>query len=80
MAPRWDYQGKRIVGVLVSTLVKVQTWASEHGNSAGEALFGGPGGPPLVPHLSRSRRQHVTARAKSSPPKAPSREAARLED
>jgi hypothetical protein len=23
--PRWDYQGKRIVGVLVSTLVKVQT-------------------------------------------------------
>jgi hypothetical protein len=34
--PRWDYQGKRIVAVFVSTLVKVQTWAFRRHRRAGQ--------------------------------------------
>ena len=35
--PRWDYQANRAVESVISTLVKAQTRASDHGKSAGHA-------------------------------------------
>jgi hypothetical protein len=70
--PSWDYQGKRIVGILVSTLVKVQTRAFRPHQRRRSSRLGRPS---LVPHLSRRRRHHVTARGRGvSPPAAARRD------
>lgn len=52
------YQGKRIVGVLASTLVKAK------GRSSPPSRLGRPS---LVPHLSRRRRHRVTERGGMEP-------------
>lgn len=64
---RWDYQGKRVVGVPVSTLVKVQTRTSTCRKSPGHA---GPSNaalpvsrPAFVPRTNGKRRETAVGAA-----------------